>query len=205
MMPGIYLIGSLFLKSGVTLDVPEGTTLIGSEKLEDYPMLPTRIAGIEMTWPGALINVRDQHNVVITGEGTIDGVAILIHVTRNWNPTFSYATLPAGIKDMPPYWVNLTTPVPEQQGLPHFSDVLIWNSKAAGAKTVFNVAAYPNATLDDFRFDHLEIQADTAGTSANAKNWTITDSNIQTKDGSKPVFSDSTFKDPKDVPFAEPK
>ena len=71
--PGTYLTGSLFLKSGVTLDIPEGVTLIGSEKLEDYPELPTRIAGIEMTWPAALINARDQHNVTITGKGTIDG------------------------------------------------------------------------------------------------------------------------------------
>jgi len=38
-------------------------------------MLPTRIAGIEMTWPAALINVRDQHNVTITGKGTIDVMA----------------------------------------------------------------------------------------------------------------------------------
>jgi len=71
--PGTYLTGSLFLKSGVTLDVAEGVTLIGSEQLKDYPMLPTRIAGIEMTWPAALVNVRDQHNVRITGKGTIDG------------------------------------------------------------------------------------------------------------------------------------
>src|SRR5271163_3183799 len=71
--PGTYLTGSLFLKSGMTLDVPEGVTLIGSEKLEDYPELPTRIAGIEMTWPAALINTRGQHNITITGKGTIDG------------------------------------------------------------------------------------------------------------------------------------
>jgi polygalacturonase len=45
--PGIYLTGSLFLKSGVTLDVGEGVTLIGSESLKDYPMLPTRIAGAD--------------------------------------------------------------------------------------------------------------------------------------------------------------
>src|ERR1700720_3699049 len=32
--PGLYLTGSLFLKSGVTLDLPEGVTLIGSQKLE---------------------------------------------------------------------------------------------------------------------------------------------------------------------------
>jgi hypothetical protein len=67
------------------------------------------------------------------------------------------------------------------------------------------VAAYPNATLDDFRLDHLDIEAATAGTIANARNWTITDSNIRTADGSKPVFTDSTFKDPKDIPYGEPK
>jgi polygalacturonase len=399
--PGTYLTGSLFLKSGVTLDVPEGVTLVGSEKLDDYPMLPTRIAGIEMTWPAALINVRDQHNVTITGKGTIDGdgpiwwksywdlraiyepkglrwasdydarrprliliqnssdvllgggillkrsgfwtvqilyshdvhldgvtirnneggrgpstdgididssrkvlvehadidvnddalclkagrdsdglrvnrptedivvrdsivrhgaaaitigsetsggfrnieaynitalsgvpsgvlfksahtrggyakdirihdltlegVAIPIHITMNWNPSYSYATLPAGAKDIPPYWVVLTTIVPEQQGLPHFSGVHIWNIKATGARSAFNVSAYPNATLDNFRFDHLEIEAATAGTIANARNWTLTDSNIKTADGSKPVFTDSTMNDPKDIPFGEPK
>ena len=67
---GTYLTGSLFLKSGVTLEVPEGVTLIGSQKLEDYPILPTRIAGIEMTWPAALINVRDQQNVTIDRKST---------------------------------------------------------------------------------------------------------------------------------------
>ena len=73
MNPGKYLTGSLFLKSGITLNVPQGATLVGSEKLEDYPLLPTRISGIEMTWPAALINVRDQQHVTITGKGTIDG------------------------------------------------------------------------------------------------------------------------------------
>jgi polygalacturonase len=401
MNPGTYLIGSLFLKSGITLEVPEGATLIGSQKLEDYPMLPTRIAGIEMTWPAALINVRDQHNIVITGKGTIDGdgpiwwksywdlratyeprglrwasdydarrprliliqnssdiqlgggillkrsgfwtvqilyshdvhldgvtirnneggkgpstdgididssrkvlvehadidvnddalclkagrdsdglrvnrptedivirdsivrrgaaaitigsetsggfrnieaynitalsgvpsgvlfksahtrggvardirihdltlegVAIPIHITMNWNPSYSYATIPDGVKDIPSYWVTLTTKVPEQQGLPHFSNVHIWNIKATGARSAFNVAAYPNATLDDFRLDHLDIDAATVGTIANVKNWTLTDSNIKTQDGSKPVFTDSAVTDPKDIPYGEPK
>jgi polygalacturonase len=384
--PGTYLTGSLFLKSGVTLNVGEGVTLIGSEKLADYLMLPTRIAGIEMSWPAALINVRDQHNVTITGKGTIDGdgpiwwksywdlratyepkglrwasdydarrprliliqnsskillgggillkrsgfwtvqilyshnihvdgvtirnneggrgpstdgididssrkvlvehadieanddalclksgrdsdglrvnrptkdivvrdsivrrgaaaitigsetsggfrnievynitalggvpngvlfksahtrggyakdirihdlklegVAIPIHITMNWNPSYSYAALPEGVKEIPPYWVVLTTKVLEQQGLPHFSRVHIWNIKATGARSAFDVSAYPNATLDDFRLDHLEIEAAKAGTIANARNWMITESNIKTADGSKPVITE---------------
>jgi len=399
--PGVYLTGSLFLKSGVTLDVPEGVTLIGSEDLKDYPMLPTRIAGIEMTWPSALINVRDQQEVKIEGKGTIDGdgpiwwksywdlraayaprglrwasdydcrrprllliqnssnvdlgggielkrsgfwtvqilyshdvhvdgvtirnneggkgpstdgididssrnvlvehadidvnddalclkagrdsdglrvnrptedivlrdsiirhgaaavtigsetsggfrnieaynltalsgvpsgvlfksartrggfaenirihdltlkgVAIPIHITMNWDPSYSYATLPAGMKDVPPYWITLTTRVPEDKGLPHFRDVHIWNIKATGARKAFEVSAYPNATLDDFRLDHMDIEAATAGTIANAKNWTMFDNNIHTADGSKPVFSDATVSDSQDVPYGEPK
>lgn len=398
---GNYLSGSLFLKSGVTLDVPEGATLIGSEKLDNYPMLPTRVAGIEMSWPAALINVRDQQDVTITGKGTIDGdgpvwwksywdlranyesrglrwaadydarrprliliqnsaqvqiggglllkrsgfwtlqilyshdvhvngvairnneggkgpstdgididssskilvehadidvnddalclksgrdsdglrvnrptedivlrdsivrrgaaaitigsetsggfrnieayrikalsgvpsgvlfksartrggfardirihdltlegVAIPIHITMNWNPSYSYAALPGEAKDVPPYWIVLTTPVPEDKGLPHFKDVHIWNIKATGAKTAFNVSAYPNAPLENFRLDHLDIEAAAAGSIANARDWTMTDNNIHTADGSKPVFADSASQDRKDIPFGEPK
>jgi polygalacturonase len=398
---GTYLTGSLFLKSGTTLYIRDGVTLIGSQKLEDYPMLPTRIAGIEMTWPAALINARDQHDVSIIGNGTIDGdgpiwwksywdlraqyepkglrwasdydarrprlilfqnssnihlgngitlkrsgfwtvqvlyshsitidgvvirnneggkgpstdgididsshnvlvahadidvnddalclkagrdsdglrvnrptenvvirdsiirhgaaaitigsetsggfrnieaynitalagvpsgvlfksahtrggfaqdirihdldlqgVAIPIHITMNWNPTYSYATLPAGVdpKTAPTYYITLTTPVtPPEKGLPHFSNVHIWNIKATGAKQAFNVAAYPNATLDNFRIDHLNIEAATAGTIANTKNWTLTDNTIKTADNSQLTVTDSTGES---VPDTQPK
>ena len=398
--PGTYLTGSLFLKSSTRLDVGEGVTLIGSQKLDDYPMLPTRIAGIEMTWPSALINVRDQHDVTIEGKGTIDGdgpiwwksywdlraayepkglrwasdydarrprlillqngsgihlgggillkrsgfwtvqvlysdhviidgivirnneggkgpstdgididssrnvlvehadidvnddalclkagrdsdglrvnrptedivirdsiirrgaaavtigsetsggfrnieaynltalsgvpsgvlfksahtrggsasdirihdltlegVAIPIHITMDWNPTFSYATLPPREKNVPAYWITLTTKVPEQQGLPHFRDVHIWNIKATGATQAFSVRAYPNATLDNFRLDHLDMEAKTAGFIANAKNWTFSDNQIRTADGSKVTVTDVPEPHGKDVPYGEP-
>jgi len=397
--PGVYLTGSLFLKSGVTLDVAEGVTLMGSGRLEDYPMLPTRIAGIEMTWPAALVNVRDQQNVRITGKGTIDGdgpvwwksywdlratyepkglrwasdydarrprlmliqdssrvevgggielkrsgfwtvqilyshevhvdsvtirnneggrgpstdgididsshnvlvehadidvnddalclkagrdadglrvsrptehivlrdsiirsgaaavtigsetsggfrdievynvtalkgvpsgvlfksahtrggfaedirihdltlesVAIPIHITMNWNPSYSYAAIPAGMTDVPAYYKVLATPVPEAQGLPHFRNVHIWNVKATGARQAFNVSAYQAAPLEDFRLDHLDIEAATAGTIANAKNWRMEDNRIQTSDGSQVKFTDAAVTDIKDVPYGE--
>ncbi len=71
--PGVYLTGSLFLKSGVTLRLDKGVTILGSQNLADYPELPTRVAGIELTWPAALINVYKQKNVRIVGDGTVDG------------------------------------------------------------------------------------------------------------------------------------
>jgi polygalacturonase len=71
--PGEYLTGSLFLKKGVTLRLDKGVTLLGSQDLKDYPEIMTRVAGIEMKWPAALLNILDQDNVAITGEGTVDG------------------------------------------------------------------------------------------------------------------------------------
>src|SRR5581483_9198018 len=71
--PGSYVTGALFLKSNVNLRIDKDVTLLGSQDDADYPLLPTRVAGIEMKWPAALINVNDQKNVKISGEGTIDG------------------------------------------------------------------------------------------------------------------------------------
>jgi polygalacturonase len=389
--PGTYLTGAIFLKSGVTVEIPEGVTLTGSQDIKDFPELPTRMAGIELTWPAALINVRDAHDVTITGKGTIDengavwwkvysdlskvyipkglrwavdydakrvrlsliqnsynvhygggltlkrsgfwtvqilyshdvtvdgliirnneanargpstdgididsshdidishadidgnddalclksgrdsdglrvnrptynvkihdsiihrgpaaitfgsetsggfhnieawnltaeagvgsgvlfkstrmrggnttdirihdltltGVGIPISMTMDWNPNYSNTSLPAGTdpKTVPDYWIKLTTPVPPEQGLPHFSDVHIWNIRATGARRAFSVSAYPNAPLVNFKFDHLDIQATSAGSIADAKDWTFSDIKLSTTDNSAVKVTDST-------------
>lgn len=70
--PGIYLTGSIFLKSGVHLKIDKGVLLKGSQSFADYPEIDTRIAGIEMKWPAALINVIEQKNVMVSGEGKVN-------------------------------------------------------------------------------------------------------------------------------------
>ena len=85
-----------------------------------------------------------------------------------------------------------STPVPKEKGLPHFSNVHIWNIKATGARRAFSVSAYPDAPLADFKFDHLEIQAQSAGTIANAQNWTFSDVHLQIADGSSVKVTDSS-------------
>ncbi|MDR7268958.1 polygalacturonase [Pelomonas saccharophila] len=71
--PGTYLTGSLFLKSGMTLRLETGATLLGSRNLADYPLLATRVSGIEMRWPAALVNIYGEHDVGLIGDGCIDG------------------------------------------------------------------------------------------------------------------------------------
>lgn len=70
---GCYLTGSIFLKEGVHLIIPKGVMILGSAELIDYPDMYTRVAGIEMIWPSALINIQNQKNVMISGEGTVHG------------------------------------------------------------------------------------------------------------------------------------
>ena len=69
--PGVYLTGSIFVKEGVNLRIDKGVTILGSQDISDYPEIDTRVAGIEMKWPAALINIIGQDNAAITGEGTI--------------------------------------------------------------------------------------------------------------------------------------
>src|SRR5829696_6682216 len=70
--PGTYLMGSVFLKSGVHLKIDKGVLIKGSTSFDDYPEIDTRIAGIEMKWPAALINVINQKNVMVSGEGKVN-------------------------------------------------------------------------------------------------------------------------------------
>jgi|GEM_PF-48521 len=70
--PGSYLSGSLFLREGVELRIDKNVTLKGSQHFEDYPLIDTRIAGIEMKWPAALLNIIGVRHAAITGEGLVD-------------------------------------------------------------------------------------------------------------------------------------
>ena len=70
--PGVYTSGAIFIKSGVHFRIDKGVLLKGSTRFDDYPEIDTRIAGIEMQWPAALINVIKQKNVMVSGEGKIN-------------------------------------------------------------------------------------------------------------------------------------
>ncbi len=70
--PGVYVSGSIFLKSNVHMRVDKDVMLLGSQSFADYPDMQSRIAGIETTWPAALINVLDAKNVAVTGDGVIN-------------------------------------------------------------------------------------------------------------------------------------
>jgi polygalacturonase len=88
---GSYVTGSIFIKKGVTLLIGKNTTILGSQNLNDYPEINTRIAGVEMKWPAALINIMDQDYVAVAGEGTVFAQGKPFW-TKYWNMRKEYET-----------------------------------------------------------------------------------------------------------------
>ncbi|MBS1512593.1 MAG: glycoside hydrolase family 28 protein [Bacteroidetes bacterium] len=70
--PGTYVTGSIFVKSNVVLQIDKEVLLLGSQHFNDYPDINTRVAGLEMVWPAALINCIDVQNAAVTGKGVVN-------------------------------------------------------------------------------------------------------------------------------------
>lgn len=71
---GNYKIGSIVLRSNVTLNLENGATLYGSTDIADYQPMTTDYVSLRTNMPTIqLIYADNASNVAITGLGTIDG------------------------------------------------------------------------------------------------------------------------------------
>jgi len=128
-------------------------------------------------------------NIVIH-DMDMQGVATAISITLNWNPSYSYAKMPEGVKSPPDYWRVLTEAVPPEKGLPHFRKVKISDIKAVDAQQAFSVSSYKNSPLENFEFQNLEIDARSAGSIQDADHWTFVNTHIKTADASVVTLKD---------------
>jgi len=72
--PGRFLSGTIYLKSGVTLRLDAGCTLLGSTSLRDYPpTVPALRSYTDSYTDKSLIYGEKIERVAITGRGVIDG------------------------------------------------------------------------------------------------------------------------------------
>lgn len=69
---GIFVTGSISLKSNMTLFVEKDAVLIGSDNPDDYPIMNYRFEGIEDVCYASLIDAYHTENLNIVGEGVIN-------------------------------------------------------------------------------------------------------------------------------------
>jgi len=70
---GTFLSGALFFKPKTHLYVSEGAVLKGSDRIADYPIMPSRMEGQSLDYFPALVNAYGVNGFTISGKGTIDG------------------------------------------------------------------------------------------------------------------------------------
>jgi len=70
---GVFLTGALFFKPKTKLVLQEGAMLKGSDNIENYPLLPSRMEGRSIYYYAALINAYHVDSFTISGPGTING------------------------------------------------------------------------------------------------------------------------------------
>jgi polygalacturonase len=121
----------------------------------------------------------------------MQGVGSVFSINFNWNPTYSYAKIPEGIKDYPDYWKVLTEPVPPEKGLPHLRDITISKIRATGARQAFSVASYQDSPLINVQFRDLDIEAATAGNIQFAQKWSFARLRMKIVDGGSVSVKDS--------------
>lgn len=74
---GTFRSGALFLRQGVEFHVAADATLLGSNKIEDYPRALTRVEGKRQEWRVALLNGVELTGVRLSGTGVVDGNGIM--------------------------------------------------------------------------------------------------------------------------------
>lgn len=87
---GTFLISSVFFKQGTHLYLETGAKLKGSDDINDFPVVTTRMEGQTVKYFPALINADGLDGFTISGKGTLDGNGLRYWKSfwkrREWNP-----------------------------------------------------------------------------------------------------------------------
>jgi polygalacturonase len=137
---GVFLTGSIFLKPGVNLCIEKNGVLKGSQNTNDYPWIDTRIAGLEMKWPAALVNADGVSQLQITGAGTIDGSG-----DNTWLPA------------------EFRTAVPPEKGTPVFRDIIARNITAKNCGSAGRIVGLPKSPIINLQLNNVTIQSTGSG------------------------------------------
>lgn len=123
----------------------------------------------------------------------LDSVNNAFHFTMNWNPSYSYSTLPAGyhMDAVPVHWkVMLTKVEPEERGIPYFKNITVSDVVIKNAKRFIAAEGLPQSLLEHFSFNNVLVETNTAGEVKFAKGWRFDKVQINAKDGKELSVSD---------------
>jgi polygalacturonase len=112
--------------------------------------------------------------------------------TLNWNPSYSYATIPKDATNLPAHWVALSTPVnPPERGYCEFRNIRIENVEIVNARRIFLATGLPDKPIVNVNFSNVAAQGNEAGSIDYARDWKMTNVKLKTRDGAPVKVSNS--------------
>lgn len=122
----------------------------------------------------------------------MENVPLPFTFTLNWNPSYSYATIPAGMKDVPAHWIVMNTPVlPVERGYCQFRNITIEDVEVLGANRIFTASGLPDKTIQNVTFSNIIAEGKEAGSIEYAKNWMMKNVKIKTSTGENVKIANS--------------
>ena len=125
----------------------------------------------------------------------IVGAPYLFECLLNWNPKFSYCTLPEGISEdqIPAYWKPLLVPVePPERGIPELRNVTLRNITNSGKCWKAFVVEGPEAQpVRNFHFENVRIRTETAGHIHQARDWSLKNCDFYFDDDAMPELKNT--------------
>jgi hypothetical protein len=102
----------------------------------------------------------------------------------NWNPSYSYATIPPGMTNIPAHWVALSTPVtPPERGYCDFRNITIEDVEIVNARRIFLATGLPDKPITSVKFANITAQGNLAGSIEYARDWKMQNVKLLTLDG----------------------
>lgn len=142
---GVFKTAAIHLRSGVNLHLEEGAVLQFSTDRRLYPLVLTRIEGIDCYNLSPLIYAYGEHDIAITGKGKLDGMA----TKDNWlHPdTIWKIPLPDGTVGKEKDWLNRA--LEEQWPM----DKRVYEGKIGMRPQFINFYKCKNILLEDFEIN----------------------------------------------------
>jgi polygalacturonase len=121
----------------------------------------------------------------------MENVSMPFTFTLNWDPSYSYPTLPSGTQDIPLYWRVLATPVmPPERGLCDFRNITIEDVRIVGAARMFSAVGLPEKPITNVKWVNVTASAFEAGRIQSARNWTMKNVTLHTAEGTPLTITD---------------
>ena len=142
---GTYTTAAIHLRSGVNLHLEEGAVLKFSTDRRLYPVVLTRIEGIDCYNLSPLIYAYNEHDIAVTGKGILDGQATFdnwLHPDTLWK-----VPLPDGQVGKEKDWLNKAL---EQQWP---MDKRVFEGRIGMRPQFINLYKCKNILLEDFEIN----------------------------------------------------